>query len=188
MSSREFALCSCCHLKFRRVIRTNQYTVSQAMSVTAPRQDLCDECRHHQGATTEQQLRKHQDHEQRLAERLYAADLYARKAEQAKKDSKEQAASALRSRQRMAECLKQVQDLHSLRPNGSCTCGKDKGCKTAEVIAGNRWLLRMLTNVDLPEDGGDEVWQRQPERFDSPARWMGLPPERSPRGQEGRFA
>lgn len=173
MSSREIAVCSCCHLKFRRVIRTNQYTVSQATSVTAPREDICDDCRHHQGATTDQQLRKHQNHEQRLVEHLYAANQYARKAEQDKKDSREQVASALSSRKRMAECLKQVQDLHTLRPNGSCSCGKAKGCRTAEVIANNRWLLARLNEVDLPED--EEIWQRPTERLNRRAPWMEHP-------------
>ncbi|MDP3890502.1 hypothetical protein [Nocardioides sp.] len=171
MPPREHAVCVCCHQKFLRANRTNMYTSSDAASVTAPRSDLCDECRRHQGNSVEQQLHRYRDHELILGERLYAADQYARKAAQEKKDAREQAASALRSRDRMAQWLKQVQDLHTLRPNGACTCGKAKGCATAELLVGDRWLSQRLSRVALPDEG-EHDWERRTERLTRREPWM----------------
>lgn len=174
MATREHARCKCCHQPFVRVARTNQYTVSDGSSVTAPNPDLCDECRPHQGSSVEHQLRKHKAHEQKLTESLYAADKYARDAQQKIKDARQQTAAALKSRERMAQALKTVQDLHTLRPNGSCTCGVTKTCRTADVIADNRWLLRMRDRVPLLDEDDAGLLNRSDETFDDAAEWMGI--------------
>jgi hypothetical protein len=138
MPRRVIRTCDCCTLKFPAMDRADMYNVTGENAPRNLKRLLCTECLYHQGESTEQQLKRYKDHEPKLLEARDAAAAWAEKAERKIADSREQVASALRSRELALQMLREVQDIHTMRPDGGCTCGIKKDCRTANVLFNRR--------------------------------------------------
>lgn len=145
MTRRIAATCTCCGLKFLAADRSDMYSVTGDIGTGSRKAPAlhCQDCRYHQGSAPEQELKRHQDHEPKLRHALEAAAAYAVKAEKQVAESRERVSSALHSRDRAIAKLSQVQDLHTLKPDGACTCGIKKDCRTAAALY-ERWLQSQL--------------------------------------------
>jgi hypothetical protein len=98
------------------------------------------------------ELKRAQDHEALLRERIGAADTYARTAEARVNKFRERTAAALGSRERSVQVLRDVAELHTLRPRDGCSCGRAGQCQTANRINA-RWVQDMINRLrDDPDD------------------------------------
>lgn len=55
--------------------------------------------------------------------------------------------SAYRTRATALDALGRVNDIHDLRPNGQCTCGKKGKCQVAEILA-DRFVSQLIRAND----------------------------------------
>ena len=122
------------------------YNVTGENAPRNPRRLLCTECLYHQGQDVEQQLKRYKDHEPKLLEARDAAAAYAVRAEKRVAESREKVASALRTREHVLAKLREVEDIHTMRPDGTCTCGIKMNCRTANVLFDRR-LQPLLRRV-----------------------------------------
>ena len=85
-----------------------------------------------------------------LRERLAAATESASYAGEHRKQFGEKMHSALRSRDRTIHVLRQINDMHELRSDGICKCGKPKGCKIGALL-NDRGVQQLIRRVDEHE-------------------------------------
>lgn len=119
---------------------------------------LCSVCSYHQSNEINQTVKRHQEHEVMLRERLTAASEWAANADAERKEFGQKMHWALKSRDWSIRVLRQINDMHELRSNGSCKCKKPKACKIAELLD-DRGLQELIRRVDE-----HEAKQRERER------------------------
>ena len=166
--------CPCCSMPYTVNVRSSLHedatgTVNQNRAYD----HVCSECKGHQGSSPEQRLRKFEEDWPRLQYLKNQAGMYAASKELEIKDAKRQTARALQSREDMARRLKKVEAMHTMRPDGSCTCGLRK-CRTSEVFFGDRWLQDRLARLPEPDLEHEELLRRPRESFERRERWMGF--------------
>lgn len=137
--------CECCGLPFKAADRGDMYNVTDDVSpgFRKPQAMHCQECRYHQGDSDGQRLKKLEAHESELRRAKDAAADWAKKAEREVSDLRRRVGSALQSRDQAIDILAKVQDIHTMKPDGACTCGIKKDCRTAQAIYG-RWTQEMI--------------------------------------------
>jgi hypothetical protein len=128
---------------------------------------LCSTCTYHQSEEVNQTAKRHREHEEMLRERLMAASEWARKAEEERKQFGQKMHWALKSRDRTIKVLREINDMHELRSDLSCTCGKPKGCKVAELLddRGIQQLIRKVDDYEAEQQRKEQIWreiQRDP--------------------------
>jgi hypothetical protein len=128
------AECICCELKQRLPDRIGE----------TERDRICSTCRTHPGPRLA--LKRAQDHEALLRDRIGAADGYARRAEVQVNKFRERTASALESRDRAVQVLRDLSVLHTLRPGDGCTCGRTGQCETANRLNA-RWVQDRINRL-----------------------------------------
>lgn len=145
MPARVIRRCECCDLPFRAADRGDMYSVTSDVSPGFAKRTamLCPDCRYHQGQAPEQRLKRLEDHEPKILKAKEAAADWAEKTERQVREYKERVFSALQSRDRAIDVLAKVQDIHTMKPDGACTCGIKKDCRTAQVLYG-RWTQDMI--------------------------------------------
>ncbi len=82
-----------------------------------------------------------------LRERLAAAREAADEAYKERTVYKEKMHAAYGSRENGVRYLRKVNNLHILKPDGRCSCGMRRGCRTAEVIY-THWVQSMIQKLD----------------------------------------
>lgn len=55
--------------------------------------------------------------------------------------------SALRSRDRSVKYLQRLNDLHTMGPDGACSCGTRKDCASAKLLY-ERWPQQQIQRLD----------------------------------------
>lgn len=165
--------CQCCTRPFVKdePRETGDFSVNQ----NRPTRNLCGRCRLHQGQAPEQRLKRYEEDVPLILESLKTAAAYAERKEQENKEANRRVASVLQSRERMEIVLKKVQSIHTLRGDGSCTCGIKKACKTAGALYGDRWVEDRLERRHHPDDEYDQMPRRPRESFRNREPWMGYP-------------
>lgn len=126
--------CSCCGL------RRNAWQIDGEKPPT-----LCGVCFEHRGVNLA--LRRAREHEDDLREALYAADKSARDAYTQRDTYRDKMRVAYRGRERALTYLDSVAAMHSLRSDGTCSCGQKRGCKVG-VLMVDPWVTRELTKLD----------------------------------------
>lgn len=112
---------------------------------------LCTICRYHQSKEIQQTAKRHSDHVDMLRVRLTAASEWAEKAGTERDEAREKMQFAYKSRDRTISVLRQVNDMHELRPDGSCKCRMQKGCKIGKLLD-DRGIRQLIQRVDEYED------------------------------------
>jgi hypothetical protein len=130
----KFAECICCRLIQRLPDRIGE----------TDRERTCVTCAGHPGPTLE--LKRAQDHEALIREKIDAADRYARRAEGRVANAKDQTAAALDSRNRALTILRDLSDLHMPRMRGGCSCGRTGRCETSERLS-SKWVQQMVSRL-----------------------------------------
>lgn len=125
--------CGCCGL--HRRVRDNDGDEQPT---------ICRLCTEHRGVNLSE--RRATEHEALLREYLTAATESADKAYRARDNYQERMRSAYGSRERSLRILARVSNLHTLKGNGSCTCGIPRGCRVAEVMQ-DRWVVSQLDKL-----------------------------------------
>jgi hypothetical protein len=156
--------CPCCDLE--QAVHINRFQLPDR---------FCRVCMNHQGDDPVRVLRRAENHEALLRARLNAAATAADTAYAARDEYKAKMYHAYNSREKAVRYLARVNDLHTLRPNGTCSCGMKPRCRTAAVIYEN-WSQNMIIKLEDVEKerqrqelavrgmGGDQlfdvVWDR----------------------------
>ncbi len=140
---------------------------------------LCSICTYHQSQEINQTAKRHREHEEMLRERLAAASEWARSAEVERNQFGEKMHWALKSRDRMIKVLRQINDMHELRSDLSCKCGKHKGCKIAELLddRGIQQLIRRVDEFEADQHRKEQMWreiQRDPYAWEYYLRGCGI--------------
>ncbi len=122
--------CQCCQL--------GQTFADRADGVSRRSDTVCARCEFHRGPNDE--LQRAQDHEALVREQLDACRSWATRTEVEVKRRRDQVAAAYelvdRERQkqeRAFDLIGRINDLHTVRPSGDCTCAK-RGCQTASLV------------------------------------------------------
>ena len=130
MPRRVQSRCQCCDL--------NQAFLDRGDGIVRRSGAVCSHCEFHRGPLDE--LKRAHDHERLVREQLGACRAWATQTQQeiSRKHDQVKASYELveRSRdheRRAYELIGRVNDLHTLRPSGDCTCGK-RNCPTAAII------------------------------------------------------
>jgi hypothetical protein len=168
------AICSCCGLK-------QNFRDHQSLEAS-PRSGVCGVCYAHRSPSVEQRLKKAQEHEAMLRERFEKSSAWAAKAEAEVKEARQRVAIAYKSRDRAIRILRDLNDLHILRPNGACSCGVKRNCKSAAKLY-DRWTQNLIQRVDEQEERALR-WRRDSSVFDDDDDWYDtvhppITPERS---------
>jgi hypothetical protein len=131
--------CLCCALRYDELPYRDKHDRA-----------LCSTCRFHQSTENNQTVKRHQEHEAMLRERLDKSSVWASEVAAENKKVKQDVYFAYRTRDRAANLLQKVNDLHQLRPDGSCLC-KQRNCKTAEILE-DRLAQTLIRNVDEAQE------------------------------------
>lgn len=135
----KIAACTCCRLNQRLPDRIGE----------TERDQICSTCRTHPGPKLE--LKRAQDHEALIREKIDAADQYARRAEGRIANFRSKTAAALESRDRAVKVLRDLADLHRPRMRGGCSCGRTGRCETSERL-GSKWAQQMISRLRDDDD------------------------------------
>lgn len=147
---------------------------------------LCSICTYHQSDEIHQTAKRHREHEVMLRERLAAASEWAATADGERKKFGEKMHCALKSRDRTINVLRQTSDLHELRSDLGCKCGKPKDCKIAELLD-DRGIQQLIHRVDEHKDEQklkEQMWrdiQRDPYAWEDYLRGLGIEEARASR-------
>ncbi len=119
-----------------------------------------------------------------LRERFEKSSAWAAAAQVEVNEARQRVAIAYKSRDRAIRILRDLNDLHTLRPNGVCSCGVKRNCKSAAKLY-DRWTQNLIQRVDEQERRALH-WRRDSSVLDDDDDWFddGAPP--APR--EGRDA
>ena len=131
-------LCSCCGLVQR--VRTDD----------GGQPTMCSPCIEHRGANTEMMIRRGQEHEEMLRFRWEAARTAANNYEERMK-------SAFRSRETAVRYLMRLDEIHSIKREGSCTCGRKRDCPSAEILSSG-WVQDMIRKVEQRDSEGRDLY------------------------------
>lgn len=130
MPRRVQSRCECCGL--------NQTFLDRGDGIARRSDSVCSHCEFHRGPLDD--LKRAQDHERLVRDQLHACRTWAEQTQReiSRKHDQVRAAYQLveRSRnheRRAYELIGRINDLHTLRPNGECTCGK-RDCPTAAIV------------------------------------------------------
>ena len=140
---------------------------------------LCSICTYHQNDEIHQTAKRHREHEVMLRERLAAASEWAATADGERKKFGEKMHLALKSRDRTIKVLRQVSDMHELRSDLSCKCGKPKGCKIADLLddKGIQQLILRVDESEAEQKRKEQMWreiQRDPYAWEDYLRGSGI--------------
>lgn len=149
--------CTCC-----RLIQT----------VASASPGLCTTCRYHQSLEINQTVKRYSEHEDMLRERFQAASKHAEEATVDRKAFGEKMHWAIRSRDRTIWILRQISDMHELRPDGRCKCGDAKSCKVAHLLddRGIQQLIRRVDDHEAEMKRKEQIY-REMEASGDPSRW-----------------
>ena len=128
--------CTCCLLKYE--------VLSKGPSLDV--RGHCSVCKQHQSRELQQSLKRHQEHEEMLRERLERYSRFAGERQAEARSAKDKMHYAYRSRDKVVGYLRQIVDAHSLRANGECTC-KARNCRVGRILD-DELPRRLIENVD----------------------------------------
>lgn len=137
--------CQCCDLP---------YTVQDVVDLDGDRKrpsTFCSICRAHQGESSDQVARYNSDHAQMFFDALEVARSYAVRAQGEKDMAYEKMRASFSSRDRSVRFLQRIASLHQMKPNGACSCGMMRGCRTAELL-GESWPQEMMLRLDKKDE------------------------------------
>jgi hypothetical protein len=151
-------------------------------------EDLCNVCRHHQGAEIDHTAKRHQEHEEMLRERLAAVTAWGAKADSERNAFGRRMHRALESRDRTVQVLRQISDLHELRADGGCSCRISENCPIAVLLddRGIQQLIRRVDRYETDQQAKEQLWREMraaadPDEWDELIRGSGAfrePPRR----------
>lgn len=128
--------------------------------------ELCPACFEHRGSNNEMQIRRHSEHADMLRGRLAAASQWAERAEAERDDVRDRMRQAYSSRERAVRYLQRINNMHSMRGDGSCSCGVRRNCRVAALIY-EKWPQSMIAKLDrIDEERERELRALTPERGD----------------------
>lgn len=140
---------------------------------------LCSTCTYHQSREINQTVKRHREHEAMLRERLKAASDWAFNADVERKEFGQKMHWALKSRDRTIQVLRKINDMHELRPDGSCKCRLPKGCKIGALLndRGIQTLIRRVDDYEADQQRKEQLWceiQNDPPAWEDYLRGAGL--------------
>lgn len=122
---------------------------------------FCPICRYHQSREIHQTVKRHQEHEEMLRQRLASASEWAERADDERKKFGQRMHWAWKSRARSIKVLRQISDLHELRSDGSCKCHLPKGCRIATLLddRGIQLLIRRVDDYEAELQHRERLWR-----------------------------
>ena len=148
------------------------------LHVTCGATGFCSICSYHQSPEIHQTAKRHREHEEMLRKRLKAASEWASAADEERKNFGQKMHWALKSRDRTIKVLRQINDMHELRSDGSCKCRIPRGCKIAVLLddRGIQQLIRRVDDYEADQQAKERMWreiQRDPYAWEDFLRGSG---------------
>lgn len=144
------------------------------------RPTICALCLEHRAVNLSE--RRALEHAELLRVAVAVLKDLERDARKQRDEYKERMHGAYSSRETSVRYLRDVLNLHTMHPDGSCSCGMKRGCRSAELLQ-KPWVHQQVTNLEkieaqrtreLAMERGDDSWL---EAWDAAEK---LPPIRRP--------
>jgi hypothetical protein len=113
-----------------------------------PRPTICALCSEHRAVNLTE--RRAIEHEALLRDALEVASSWADEAYRERTEYKDRMHAAYGSREISLRYLRDILNLHRMRPDGSCSCGRKRGCPSAELLQ-KPWVHQQVTKLEKIE-------------------------------------
>jgi hypothetical protein len=132
--------------------------------VGEPRPTICPVCQEHWAVNLTE--RRAVEHEALLRDALAVVLSWMDTANRERAEYKDKMHAAYSSRETSVRYLRDILSLHTLRPDGACSCGQKRGCRSGEFLQ-KPWVQQQVLKLDkieaqhvreLAMEQGDGSW------------------------------